>query len=306
VQVIADRTFLLDLLYLGNQGVIACGVLETADGLALVDPGPATTLEHLAAGLAAQGATLLDVRHVLATHIHLDHTGVVGALVREQPALRIHVHERGAPHLADPARLLKSATRIYGADMERLWGTVLPVPVACLRPLAGGERLRLGGRLVVSAYTPGHASHHLAWLDESTGLAFTGDVAGERRPGMPWVLPVTPPPDIDVELLRQSGLAVLAWRPGRLFLTHFGPHDDPEGHLRDHDRRLVLMSEAVRTSLEEPRDDDERAERFAARFLEGIRAEFPEWPIPDYYDGSLRGSWTGLARYWRKRLAGSV
>ena len=227
MKAIAPRTNLLDLEYLDQPGHIATCVLETGNGLALVDPGPATTVDHLREGLERAGATLRDVRILLITHIHLDHSGSAGRLTRDLPRLRVHVHEKGAPHLADPTRLLRSAERIYGDQMARLWGEVLPVPADRIEPLSGGERLQLGGREVRVAWTPGHAWHHVSYLDGETGTAFTGDVVGEQPWGSNLAMPVTPPPDIEVEEMVASGRRILEWRPERLFVTHFGPVTDP-------------------------------------------------------------------------------
>jgi glyoxylase-like metal-dependent hydrolase (beta-lactamase superfamily II) len=298
---IAPRTTLIDLEYLDQPGHIATCVLETADGLALVDPGPSPTTGRLREGLRSLGATLQDVRILLLTHIHLDHAGSAGVLTRELPRLSIYVHERGAPHLADPTKLLRSATMIYGDQMEQLWGEVAPVPHAAIRPLAGGERLHLGGREIAVAYTPGHAWHHVSYLDGDTGFAFTGDVVGEQPPGSTVSLPVTPPPDIDVELMVRSGQTILEWRPTRLFVTHFGLVEQPAEFVREHEERLLDWSERVRASLARPGSDEERAAEFADEAYRELVDEQPEsarsYPLKD----TLAGNWVGLARYWRKK-----
>src|SRR5665811_2629622 len=162
------------------------------------------------------------------THIHLDHAAATGALVRRWPELEVYVHERGAPHLVDPAKLLASAERLYGAEnMRRLWGEIVPVPEANVKPLEGGETVQ-GMRV---AYTPGHASHHVCYLHEASGMAFVGDVAAVSVPGTGLVVPPTPPPDIDVERWLDSIGIVEQWQPTRLGLTHFGAIDDPAPHL---------------------------------------------------------------------------
>jgi glyoxylase-like metal-dependent hydrolase (beta-lactamase superfamily II) len=190
----------------------------------LVDPGPETTEATLLAGLG-------DVRPraLLLTHIHFDHAGVSGALVRRWPDLPVYVHERGAPHLADPERLVRSAARLYGEEnMRRMWGEVVPVPEANLHPLSGGETVLDDYRV---GYTPGHASHHVAYLHEPTGMALCGDVAGVRIPPADYVVAPTPPPEVDVEAWEGSLDLLAAWRPAALGLTHFGQVDDPEAHL---------------------------------------------------------------------------
>ena len=171
----------LDLNFLGRPGIIAAAVLKGANGVALVDPGPSTTLDGLLKALEAQGIAVRDVRQLLLTHIHLDHAGAAGLLLRSNPDIEVFVHERGARHLIDPSKLVASATRLYGEDMDRLWGAVLPVPAARVRTLSGNERLSAGGRELEVADTPGHASHHVSYFDRSSGIAFVGYTAGIRR-----------------------------------------------------------------------------------------------------------------------------
>jgi glyoxylase-like metal-dependent hydrolase (beta-lactamase superfamily II) len=304
---IAPRTVLVDLEYLGSPGHIGACVLETPEGLAIVDPGPGVTLPRLRQGLLDLGATLQDVRIVLVTHIHLDHAGVIGALARTVPSLRVFVHDVGGPHLADPARLLRSATMIYGEEhMDRLWGEMLPVPADRIVTIGDTARLNFGGRVVRAAATPGHARHHLAWFDEESGIAFTGDVVGEQFPEAPGrAFPVTPPPDIDVPLMVASGRRILAWQPARLLPTHFGPAEDPAAFVAEHEVRLVHWSELVRRSLRVHRSDAELAAEHAAV----VRAEF-ESLLPATAHGHLRddmlmSNWDGLARYWRRAAATS-
>ena len=202
-------------------------------GDVIVDPGPASCLPALLAAIGDEPPRVLAL-----THIHLDHAGATGALVRRFGDVEVWVHERGAPHLIDPSRLLASAGRLYGPDMQRLWGDVLPVPEANVRTLRGGERL---GPFRV-AYTPGHASHHVSYLDERGGQAFTGDVTGVRIGAGP-VLAPTPPPDIDLDAWRASLRTIEAWGPERLCLTHFGDQDGVEAHLA---RMRAALEEAAR------------------------------------------------------------
>jgi glyoxylase-like metal-dependent hydrolase (beta-lactamase superfamily II) len=208
---------LIDVMHLGRAHVI--GAWRVGD--VIVDPGPSSSLAALEPALEAHPPRALAL-----THIHLDHAGAAGTLARRFPELEVWVHERGARHLADPSRLLNSATRLYGDQMERLWGEVLPVPSERLRVLRGGERL---GPFSV-AYTPGHASHHVSYLHEPSGRAFTGDVAGVRIDGGR-VLAPTPPPDIDLQAWRASLDKLEAWRPRSLAVTHFGGFDDVAAHL---------------------------------------------------------------------------
>jgi glyoxylase-like metal-dependent hydrolase (beta-lactamase superfamily II) len=218
----------IDVRHLGNEKVICCWEV---DGV-LVDPGPQSTEETLLAAL--DGA---EPSAILLTHIHFDHAGASGALVRRWPGLPVYVHERGARHMADPERLVASAARLYGGEDElaRLWGEVVPVPERNLNVLQGGETV-LGDFRV--EYTPGHAWHHVSYLHEPTGTALVGDVAGVRIPPVGYVMAPTPPPDVDVEAWERSLDVVAGWRPEALALTHFGRVDDVEPHVTAMRERL--------------------------------------------------------------------
>jgi glyoxylase-like metal-dependent hydrolase (beta-lactamase superfamily II) len=271
----------IDVEHLGRPHVIGCWQV----GEALVDPGPESSLPTLLAALGEERP-----RAVLLTHIHLDHAAATGALVRRWPDLEVYVHERGAPHLVDPSRLLASAERLYGDQMERLWGEIVPVPEANVTALAGGETA-LEMRV---AYTPGHASHHVCYLDEESGTAFVGDVAGARIPGVALTVPPTPPPDIDVERWEDSIGIVEAWAPQRLALTHFGAIEDPAPHLAEVRERLREEAQLAR-ELDEAAYDRRHRERVAAAApSEEAAAELIQCVPPEY-------QWRGLDRYWRKR-----
>jgi glyoxylase-like metal-dependent hydrolase (beta-lactamase superfamily II) len=268
----------IDTMHLGLDRVI--GAWER-DGF-LIDPGPATSIETVLAALDG------EPRGILLTHIHLDHAGATGTLVRRFPSLRVHVHEAGAPHLVDPSRLLSSAGRLYGDQMERLWGEVLPVPEENVVALAGGEEVE---RMQV-LYTPGHASHHVTYFDPDAGDAFVGDVGGVLIPPDDEVWIPTPPPDIDVELWADSIRQVAELEPACLCLTHFGAAADPAAHLDAAERELHRLAERAR-----PGDRgafmaelEERIGERPAAEAERIRSAMP----PDQV-------WLGLERYWRKQ-----
>jgi glyoxylase-like metal-dependent hydrolase (beta-lactamase superfamily II) len=223
---------LIDLLHLGRREVL--GAWRVGD--VIVDPGPSSCLERLLPALERHPPRVLAL-----THIHLDHAGASGSLLKRFPDAEVWVHARGAPHLIDPAKLLDSAGRLYGAEMERLWGEVLPVPAERLRVLHGGESV---GPFHV-AYTPGHASHHVSYLHEPTGRAFTGDLTGVRI-GEGLVLAPTPPPDIDLRAWRASLDLIERWRPRALAVTHFGAYEDVERHLAALRERLDEAEEMAR------------------------------------------------------------
>ncbi|HUC07224.1 MAG TPA: MBL fold metallo-hydrolase [Solirubrobacterales bacterium] len=270
----------IDVKHLGRPHVIGCWEVDGA----LVDPGPQSSMDTLLEALGDE-----QPRAILLTHIHLDHAAATGALVRRWPELEVYVHERGARHLIDPSKLQASAERLYGDQMEYLWGEIVPVPEANVRPLAGGEDV-LGMRV---AYTPGHASHHVCYFHQDSGTAFVGDVAAVRIPPSNLVVPPTPPPDIDVETWLDSIATVESWRPERLGLTHFGGVDDPLEHLQVVRARLREEADLAREFSEQ---DYERHHR--SLVTESVGPETAEELIqcvPPQYQ------WRGLNRYWEKR-----
>jgi glyoxylase-like metal-dependent hydrolase (beta-lactamase superfamily II) len=205
--------------------------------------------------------------------------------------------------MADPVRLLESATRLYGDDMERLWGEVAAVPQANLVPLEGGEQIHASGRTFDVAYTPGHASHHVSYFDRSSGVAFVGDTAGVCIDGG-YVLPPPPPPDIDIELWKGSVARLEAWSPETLFVTHFGPVTQIRPHLQTLVQNLEMFGRLVKESLSEPGTDEERSQRFAERVRHELRKHMPEARVASYkVAGNPELLWFGLARYWRKKQA---
>ena len=293
----------IDLLFLGRPQAIATGVVHNVSGVALVDPGPTSCLQTLELGLERQGLSLNDVTHILLTHIHLDHAGATGTIVRRHPHISVVVHERGATHLADPTKLVASATRLYGAEMDRLWGEFAAVPTKNLVVLRGGERIEAGGRSFEVAYTPGHASHHVSYFDPSSGLAFVGDTAGVCVDGG-YIMPPTPPPDIDLDLWKGSVDRIEAWSPQTLFLTHFGPVTNVRAHLRTLLENLHTTATRVRQSLDEPGTDEERMSRFVSWIRRELRRRMSEAQAAAYESATpLDLLWLGLARYWRKREA---
>lgn len=270
---------LTDLMHLGRPHTIGSWRV----GEVIVDPGPASCLSALLGGFEQSPPRALAL-----THIHLDHAGAAGSLCARFPDLEVWVHERGARHLADPSRLLASAGRLYGDRMERLWGEVLPVPEDRIRVLSGGERLPEGLRV---AYTPGHASHHVAYLHEPTGFAFTGDVAGVRIGDGPTLAP-TPPPDIDLGAWRESIEIVAAWQPEALAITHFGVHRDVESQLQRL-REYLDRAEADAAELDE--------DAFAAAFRARVAAEGGDRVAATYEQAMPPAqSYAGLRRHLQR------
>jgi glyoxylase-like metal-dependent hydrolase (beta-lactamase superfamily II) len=274
----------LDLHHEGLERVIGVYVLETDDGLALQDCGPSTAIQSLKAGLAEQGLVLTDLRHLLLSHIHLDHAGAAGTLVREHPGLQVHVSGIGAPHLVDPSRLERSARRLYGDDFDRLWGELAPVPEANVH-IVGSSVLGLE-----CFPTPGHAEHHVCYLDAS-GTLYAGDAAGVRIVPERPVWPVSPPPEVDLEAWERTIDELERRAPDRLALIHFGVVGQPRDHLRRLRRNLRIWSQRVRQGLSE--------DQFVEAVREDLEEEAGEAP---YYERAapLWQSYRGLRRYWDK------
>lgn len=271
MQVLAHQLRYADGQFRGTSGVIATAVVEGPSGFALIDPGPTTDLAALEADLASGGLRLDDVEAVLLTHIHLDHAGAAGTIVRRAPRCRVYVHERGARHLSAPEKLIASATQIYGDQMDVLWGEFAAVPEAKLQVLRGGESLTVCGHALDVAYTPGHAQHHVSFLHRGSGIAFVGDTGGCRTGDMQSVMPPTPPPDIDVPVWHQSIARILEWQPSALFLTHFGPVTAVVAHLAELLDRLEVMQGLARGLVA---DDTLTEEQREARFVEELRRVF--------------------------------
>ncbi len=301
METIAPKTTSIDVEYLGNPKVIAACLLEGQGSGAIVDPGPTSALATLRSKLDQLGIGVAGIDTILLTHIHLDHAGATGSLVQENPRIRVYVHERGAEHMTNPERLLESAQRLFGDEMERLFGEFLPVPAENVHALAGSEQLNFGGRRLEVAYTPGHASHHVCYFDTATGLAFVGDTAGVRIANGQTILPIAPPPDIDLESWAKSWELIRARQPERLFLTHFGAADHVTEHLEELRERLEEWSVAVRKSLKNGARDADRAEQFVEQITTKLRRHLSEQDAERYVKGAeVELSWYGLARYWRK------
>ena len=292
----------IDLHWCGHPQSIASALLRSENFTALIDPGPASTLPTLREQLALHGLSTSDLNAIFLTHIHLDHAGATGALVRGNPRLRVYVHSRGLAHMVDPSTLLRSAQRLYAQDMERLFGEFLPVPSSNLHSLDGGELIALGSRQLQVLYTPGHASHHVTYFDLANRIAFVGDTAGISINGHPFILPATPPPDISLELWDASLDAIAALHPKKLFLTHFSYANDPAAHIARYRERLHRWGDISAAIL--ARNLDETASMH--RFAQEIAAEAAQFLSPEeishyVFNGALHLSWLGLARYHRKR-----
>src|SRR5271167_4240663 len=292
----------LDMNWIGRPRAIAAALLRTNSVNAIVDPGPASTVHNLRASLDELGLRVQDLQYVLLTHIHLDHAGATGTLVRENPRLRVYVHSRGLPHVLDPSKLVSSAERLWGPELRTLFGETLPVPAENLVSLEGGEKIDLAARALDVLYTPGHASHHVTYFDPSQGVAFVGDTAGISMEGDSFVLPATPPPDVDIEMWDASLTRIADLQAQRLFLTHFGFAQEPKRHLTNFRERLHLWSDLAAKSLANGTDDEKTIEWFRREVSADAAKSLPPEKVEHYnFTGSFHLSWLGLARYHRKK-----
>jgi glyoxylase-like metal-dependent hydrolase (beta-lactamase superfamily II) len=292
----------LDTNWVGRPHSIAAALLESDGHRAIIDPGPESTLATLRERLHARGLSVAQLDAILLTHIHLDHAGASGSLVRENPRIAVYVHDLGAPHMLDPSRLLASAQRLWPDTLQQLFGDTLPVPKENLRILQGGEKLTLGTRKVEVEYTPGHASHHVSYFDGSEGIAFVGDTAGIRIDNGPYILPATPPPDISLEIWEKSFATILARRPSRLFLTHFGFAGNPAEHIEEFRGRLHHWAKLAAQVLRSASSEAEAKKTFVTR-AQGEMQEQIGLEEADHhaFTAGLDLSFLGLARYLRKR-----
>jgi glyoxylase-like metal-dependent hydrolase (beta-lactamase superfamily II) len=295
----------IDLDFMDTGQVIASYLLLGEDGTsaALVETGPTNCLDRLTAGLKHHGVSHEDVRQVYLTHIHLDHAGASGHLSGMLPDATFYVHEVGYPHLVDPSKLVKSATRIYGERMEELWGEARPVPEDRIKILKDKEETETVGGVLVAHDTPGHAYHHLAYLEPDSGALFTGDVAGIRLPGQSYIRPPTPPPEIDVELWIQSIDYIRQIAPASLWPTHFGCYEDVERHLGELEQRLQDWLLFVEGQIDEGADREEISDQLKAKGDAEMLAEGSDIAQSERYD--LAGTYSmltdGLMRYVSRR-----
>ena len=296
----------LDDHWMGRPRSIGTALLESDGHRAIVDPGPGSTLDTLRKELGARGVSVDDLDAILLTHIHLDHAGATGALVKENPRVAVYVHKLGAPHMIDPAKLLASAARLWPDNLGELFGEMLPVAESHLRILEGGESITLGSRKIEVAYTPGHASHHVSYFDSVEGVAFVGDTTGIRIEGHAYVMPATPPPDIDLRLWDSSFATILERQPKRLFLTHFGFSEDPAAHIAEFRERLHRWMDTTKKILQTATSDSKAMDSFMAAMRAEIGEHLPAEEVEQYVaTAGLNLSFLGLARHARKRAQAS-
>jgi glyoxylase-like metal-dependent hydrolase (beta-lactamase superfamily II) len=255
-----DDLWIIDTLFQGEQGVIASYLLTGAYGLGLVDVGSGASVEQVLSGVRAAGFDPEDIAHLVLTHVHLDHAGATGALVRRIQGAQVYVHRLGAPHLVDPSKLVSSASRIYGDALERLWGTMEPVPKERIHVVEDEETLQVGSRELQALYTPGHAIHHLAYFDGRKKELFAGDIAGVRLQGSDFVRPPTPPPDLNLEDWYASIDRISGLHPEVLHLPHYGRFvGEVRLHLAELRRRLADWGKLMLAGTRQDKPDVELA-----------------------------------------------
>jgi glyoxylase-like metal-dependent hydrolase (beta-lactamase superfamily II) len=293
----------IDVHHLGRVEYVSSHVFSSEAGPILLDTGPASTIETLELGLSRLGFRVADIHAILLSHIHLDHAGAAGLLVDRNPRIVVYVHHLGARHLIDPTKLIASATRFYGDKMDRSWGKFLAVPEANIRELSGGELVEIGDRRFEVIHSPGHASHHVSYYDRANRTAYIGDTGGIRVPALPVTLPVTPPPDFDLESWLESINQIRRWRPKRVFRTNYGFDDEPEKHLEELRQGLLDWTAAARSLLADPGLTDEtRADRFNHYVVSSLADRATPEAIRSYADfADFRASYNGIARYWLTR-----
>ena len=286
----------IDVIHLGLRGAISSFWIDGPEP-AIVDPGPSTSLGGLEDGLAELGAGLSDIRHVLLTHVHLDHAGGTGHLVSRVPHLEVHVHADGAPHMAEPERLVASTRRTFGDAHDRLWGDVLPIPAERIRPWEPTGRLPVPG--VRALATPGHISHHVSFLVEAAGTFVAGDALGVIfAPGAP-THPPTPPPAVDVPAWLESLDGLQAIDPDDFGVSHFGIHDDFAGRVSEMRERLSAFRDRVEAALKSGNEADRDAYEREAR--EAISAFRPRDEVDACFD-VFRPTydWDGMELYLKR------
>jgi len=298
VTAIDGERYLIDLHFQGEPQVIAAYLVRGRTGAMLIETGPGSTIDALVAGIQAAGMAVTDLTAVYVTHIHLDHAGAAGLLAAMNPRLTVHAHPFGVPHIVDPSKLIASAARIYGDQMERLWGSWAPIDPDRVKPIEHGERIDLGGRVLTAWHTPGHARHHVAFLEDHNGDLYTGDVAGINIPGADYVLAPTPPPEFDPESWLQSIALMRSLQPLRLLPTHYGPAPDPGRRLAALEESIHRFVEIAETSFAAGENQEQLTDRLHAELAAKAPSDLVdhlELASPSYMAAM------GLTRYLTKR-----
>ncbi|GAC1406535.1 MAG: MBL fold metallo-hydrolase [Ktedonobacteraceae bacterium] len=296
-------TWQISLPFQGEEEIIGSYLLSGGNELAVIDPGPGSMLEPLLAAIRKAGFDPQDVTHLLATHVHLDHAGVVGSLVKHMPKAKVYAHSKGAPHLLDTTKVVASATRIYGDRMQQLWGEIAPTPADRLQTIEGGDILNVAGRRLEVHYTPGHAVHHVVFFDAHSGDLFAGDTAGVRLQGVDYVRPPTPPPDIDLEAWFDSIDTIKKLRPDVLYLGHFGATRNATRHLERLREQLISWGNTVLEAMRGGKSEQEILDLLIAQTEPALQRVTNDPNALKRYEIATNYAMTvqGYMRYWRKK-----
>ena len=289
--------------FLGENEIVGSYLLAGQNQLAIIDPGPGSMIESLLASIREAGFDPEDVTHILATHIHLDHAGAVGTLVRQLPGAQVYVHEKGAPHLLDTSKVVASASRIYGKRLKPLWGEIEATPQERLTIINGGDILHIAGRRLEVHYTPGHAVHHVIFFDAHSGELFAGDMAGVRLQDVDYIRPPTPPPDIDLEAWSDSIRLVKSLRPDVLYIAHFGAIHNIDEHFDRLREKLNTWGEFVLVAMRDGKNEAEIVAMLTEQMNSELLRITHDTHVIERYEIATNYQMTvqGLMRYWRKK-----
>jgi glyoxylase-like metal-dependent hydrolase (beta-lactamase superfamily II) len=293
----------VSLPFLDEYEIIGSYLFAGENELAIIDPGPDSTVDALLASIREVGFDPQEVTHILATHIHLDHAGAAGTLVRQMPRAQVYVHAKGAPHLIDTSSLVTSALRIYGDRMQLLWGAIEATPAERVHTLEGGDVLKVAGRRLEVHYTPGHAVHHVIFFDAHSGELFAGDVAGVRLPGVDYVRPPTPPPDLDLEAWSDSISLVRNLRPDVLYIGHYGAVRDIGQHFGRLRELLQSWGDFVLDAMRQGKDEGEIIAMLIEKTQPALQRAARDPHALQRYEiaANYAMSVQGYMRYWRKK-----
>ena len=289
--------------FLGEKDIIGSYLLAGGNELAIIDPGPGSVVDSLLDAIREAGFEPEDVTHILATHVHLDHAGSAGTLVKLMPKAQVYVHGLGAPHLLDTTKVVASASRIFGERMKLLWGEIESTPMNRLKIIEGGDKLKVAGRQLEIHYTPGHAIHHVIFFDAHSGELFAGDVAGVRLPGVDYVRPPTPPPDLDLEAWSDSMSLVKSLRPDVLYIGHFGAVKNIVPHFEDLREKLYTWGDFVLAAMRDGKSEAEIIEMLIEHTKPALLQAARDAHALDRYEIATNYPMTvqGYTRYWRRK-----
>ncbi|GAC1402970.1 MAG: MBL fold metallo-hydrolase [Ktedonobacteraceae bacterium] len=296
-------TWQISLPFLGEEEIIGSYLLSGGNELAIIDPGPGSTIESLLDAIRQAGFDPRDVTHLLATHVHLDHAGAVGSLIKRMPQAKVYAHSKGMPHLLDTTKVVASATRIYGDRMQQLWGEIESTPADHVKTIEEGDVLTVAGRRLEVHYTPGHAVHHVVFFDTYSGDLFAGDTAGVRLQGVDYVRPPTPPPDIDLEAWSNSIDTLKKLHPAVLYLGHFGPTRDTTQHLERLREQLNSWGDFILKAMRDSKNEQEILALLIAHTEPELQRVTDDPNALKRYEIATNYAMTvqGYMRYWRKK-----